>query len=140
MAQWRRQRPSAPAPGVGVRCKHCGAPTRVLATRKRLDGHVLVRSRRCNGPVTHTYSTFEVDDDLELTISKYALNRARGATLRKRVALHKRNQRILTDLVAGKRHSDVAAEHHLSPNMVSTIAKRAGVPAYRDLKPFLRNG
>ena len=121
-------------------CKHCGAGTRVLATRKRLDGHVLERKRRCEGPVTHTYSTFEIDDDLERTIIKHAVSPERGATLRKRVALQQRNQRILDELIAGKRHSDIAAVHHLSPNMVSTIAKRAGLPAYRELKPYLRHG
>lgn len=98
------------------------------------------RLRQCEGPVTHRFRTFEVDDDLELTVAKHAMSPARGATLAKRVRLHQRNQRILDALIAGGKHSEVAAAHKLSPNMVSTIARRAGLPAYRDLKPFLRHG
>lgn len=123
-----------------MRCKHCGAGTRVLATRKKLDGHVLERQRACFGETQHKFSTYEIDDDLERTILQHAMSPERGATLAKRVGLQQRNQNILDDLVAGKKHSVVAKVYGLAPNSVSTIARRAGLPAYRDLAPFLRHG
>jgi transcriptional regulator NrdR family protein len=111
-----------------MKCSRCGHETAVLSTRTEHVGLVLKRRRGC-GYCGHKFSTYEVDDGLVETIKKYLLPHVKA--LRKRHELHARNEQILALLEAGEKHAVVASQFGLSDNMISTIARRAGVPAYR---------
>lgn len=119
-----------------MRCRECGLATRVLATRENTEGFVLKRTRTCtNG---HKFNTYEIDDTLEGSVQKYASSPARIATLHKTIQLWWRNKRIVERLQMGEKHAVVALEYGLSPNMVSTIARRAGLPnAYEQRRTVL---
>jgi len=59
--------------------------------------------------------------------SKSVVNR-RGLTLR--------NFKIAERLKAGEKHLTISIDFNLSPNMVSTIARRMGIPSKRMRKPL----
>lgn len=109
-----------------MRCKHCGAPTRVLDTRTDADGYVLVRRRRCERNPHHVFRTYEVDDGLRGSVVRLATNERRAQAADRRAALVQRNEAIMAELRAGAQVKDVAARFALSESMVSTIAYRAG--------------
>ena len=108
-------------------CTRCGRLTEVRATRTT-DG--MIRRRRECTHCGHRFSTFEIDDGLLKTIQKHMAPHREA--IAKRVALTRRNEEIVARLNAGEKHSVVAAEFGLSDNMISTIARRAGIPAYRN--------
>jgi len=113
-----------------MKCTKCGhGDTQVLETRKIQGGQVTRRHRAC-GQCGHTFNTYEIDDTLLKTIKKYALNEGREKALTRRSNLHARNEQILAMLKSGEKHSVVASQFGLSDNMISTIARRAGVPSY----------
>lgn len=117
-------------------CVQCGHDTAVLSTRPEQDGMVLRRRRGC-GNCGHKFSTYEVDDGLVKTIKKYLTPHVNA--LRKRQELHARNEQILALLQAGEKHAVVASQFGLSDNMISTIARRAGMPAYRRMRQASAN-
>ena len=110
-------------------CAQCGHETTVLSTRPEHGGMVVKRRRGC-GHCGHKFSTYEIDDGLVETLQKYLAPHIKA--LQKRYELRARNEQILGMLDAGEKHAVVASQFGLSDNMVSTIARRAGVPAYRN--------
>lgn len=113
-----------------MKCTKCGhGDTTVLETRKLQGGQVTRRHRAC-GQCGHAFSTYEVDGTIWNTVKKYALGDDHTKALRKKHNLHARNEQILNMLKLGEKHSVVASEFGLSDNMISTIARRAGVPSY----------
>jgi transcriptional regulator NrdR family protein len=93
------------------------------------DGHVIRRRHGC-GNCGASFSTYEVDDRIWKTVKKYAVNEARTRGFTRRQQIHHRNQQILELLKRGEKHSVVASQFGLSDNMISTIARNAGVPSY----------
>lgn len=113
-----------------MKCTKCGhGDTQVLETRKIQGGQVTRRHRAC-GQCGHTYNTYEVDEIIWKSVKKVALGHHHTNALIKRSNLHARNEQILAMLKSGEKHSVVASEFGLSDNMISTIARRAGVPSY----------
>ena len=110
-----------------MNCVRCGYETSVLATREEQGGLVVKRRRGC-GYCGHKFNTYEIDDGLVDTLKKYLTPHLKA--VRKKHELFARNEQILAMLRAGDKHAVVAAQFGLSDNMVSTIARRAGVPAY----------
>ena len=112
-----------------MRCPKCGMVTEVRETRGHHDGVVNKRRRECTH-CSHKFSTYEIDDGLEKTLKKYLA--AHIKAVQKQQALTLRNEKIAAKLRAGEKHMIVAAEFGLSDNMISTIARRMGIPAYRE--------
>lgn len=113
-----------------MKCTQCGHDeTQVLETRKIQNGQTTRRLRAC-GQCGHTFNTYEIDDALLKTLKKYALTEERIQKQEKRSRLYARNQQILAMLTAGEKHSVIASQFGLSDNMISTIARKAGVPSY----------
>ena len=113
-----------------MKCTKCGpGETSVLETRKLQGGQVTRRYRAC-GQCGHAFNSYEVDELLWKTVKKYALGDEHTKALMKRHNLHARNEQILNMLKRGEKHSVVASQFGLSDNMISTIARRAGVPSY----------
>jgi transcriptional regulator NrdR family protein len=110
-----------------MKCVRCGQFSKVLETRTDQAGMVLRRRRECDH-CGHKFSSYEIDDGLAETLKKYLGPHLKA--VRKKQELFQRNEKILAKLRAGDKHAVVAAEFGLSDNMVSTIARRAGVPAY----------
>lgn len=114
-----------------MKCINCGRDADVKETRVSGEGVMLRRRRVCSHCGTK-FSTFEIDDGLMSTIKKYMA--AHAAAIKKRQALTRRNEKILAKLRAGEKHITVASEFNLSESMISTIARRAGVPAYQRVR------
>ncbi len=112
-----------------MNCIKCGRDTTVLDTR--MIETFLRRRRQCLH-CKHRFSTYEIDDGMTKTIKKYLF--PHSDTIAKRVALTRRNEKIVALLKQGVKHAVVAAEFGLSDNMISTIANRAGVKSYRKVK------
>lgn len=118
-----------------MKCPKCGAATTVSETRTGFDEVVNKRRREC----THCgnkFSTYEIDEGLEKTLKKY-LDAHVKAVLKQR-ALTQRNERIEARLRAGEKHASIAADFGLSDNMVSTISRRLGIPAYQKTRKILK--
>ncbi|MDP2262654.1 MAG: hypothetical protein Q8K24_05795 [Hydrogenophaga sp.] len=111
-----------------MKCTNCGRPTAVVETRVEPDGLMLRRRRACR-VCDHRFNTFEIDDGLAATVRKYAATHAKAVA--RRQALTLRNERIAARLRAGEKHVVVAGDFGLSDNMVSTIARRLGIPGPR---------
>lgn len=113
-----------------MRCTQCGHDkTVVLETRKLSDGQVVRRNHGC-GKCGSSFNTYEIDDRIWNTVKKYVVSDARARGFERRQALFNRNEQILELLKSGEKHSVVASQFGLSDNMVSTIARKAGVPSY----------
>lgn len=112
-----------------MKCVRCGRDTAVLDTR--MVDHMLKRRREC-GHCGHRFSTYEIDDGCVKTIRKYMKPHAQA--IAKRVALTRRNEKIIKMLEQGHKHAVVAAEFGLSDNMISTIARNNKIVAYRNRK------
>jgi transcriptional regulator NrdR family protein len=110
-----------------MQCPECGANTRVVETRIQDEGCVLRRRRACS-ECTHRFNSYEFDQGLWGTIAKLTASHVKAVTRRR--ALTQRNNLILARLRAGEKHVTVAADFGLSDNMISTIARRAGVPTH----------
>jgi len=111
-----------------VLCPKCGHTTEVKESRAQYEGVVNKRRRWCKH-CDHKFSTYEIDDGLEKTLKKYL--DAHIKAVHKQQALGRRNEKIVARLRAGEKHMTIAADFGLSDNMVSTIARRAGIPAYQ---------
>lgn len=93
-----------------------------------------MRRRQCSGPQEHKFTTYEVDASLKKTVLKMAANPARIRRLERSAQLAARNELIVARLRKGEKCMTVAADFGLSDNMVSTIARRAGLPPVRELR------
>ena len=91
---------------------------------------MVIRRRRGCGNCIYKFWTHEIDDGLLETMRRYLGPHLKA--VRKKHAIHARNEQILGMLDAGEKHAVVASQFGLSDNMISTIARRAGVPAYRN--------
>lgn len=111
-----------------MKCVQCGSATAVRETRGEYGDQVLRRRRECSH-CGHRFNSYEIDDGLLETMRKYLGPHLKALGKRQRLA--QRNEKILAALQAGAKHAVVAAEFGLSDNMISTIARRAGVPAYK---------
>lgn len=111
-----------------MRCVNCSRECRVAETREAYAGLAVRRRRECEH-CGHRFNTFEIDDGLLKTLRKYLGPHMKA--VRKRQALTLRNEQILAMLREGNKHAVVASYFGLSDNMISTIARRAGVPAYQ---------
>ncbi len=109
-----------------MNCVKCGRDTTVLDTR--MIESFLRRRREC-AHCKHRFSTYEIDDGMTKTIKKYLF--PHSDTITKRVALTRRNEKIIDMLKQGYKHAVVAAEFGLSDNMISTIATRSGVASFK---------
>lgn len=115
-------------------CVTCGRITKVLEARLQ-DNHIITRrTRQCE--VGHKFKTYEVDDALWGTLEKYILGPHLKA-VQKQQALTLRNEKVIAMLKAGEKHAVVANEFKLSENMVSTIARRNGIPSYAKIRGLL---
>ena len=112
-----------------MKCPKCGRPTSVVETREAFKGTASRRSRVCEA-CNNKFSTYEVDDGMMRTLRKYM--EAHADAVLKRRSLTRRNERIVEMLEAGQKHLVVALEFELAPNSVSTIARNAGIPAYKN--------
>ena len=110
-----------------MKCPRCGRDTTVQETR--FVEQMLRRRRHCSH-CDHRFSTYEIDDGLLKTIKRHWAPHRKAVT--KRIALTQRNEKIVARLLSGDKHAVVADEFGLSDNMISTIARRAGIPAYRN--------
>ncbi len=115
--------------GASVNCVKCGRDTQVRESR--MVDAMLRRRRECTH-CGHRFSTYEMDDGLVKTIKKHMAPHMRAVA--KRVALTRRNEKILARVREGIKHSAIAAEFGLCDSMVSTIARRAGLPSFRKSK------
>jgi transcriptional regulator NrdR family protein len=106
----------------------CGAKTAVLETRKELSALVMRRRRGC-GQCGNKFFTHEIDDGLVETLKKYLVPHVKA--IKKRQKLYARNEQILNMMRAGEKHFVIARTFKLSENMISTIARNAGIPAYQ---------
>ena len=111
-----------------MKCPVCGSKTTVLETREMHDNTVSRRRRTCDRCDTR-FNTFEMFEDLWASVRRHAPAHAAGVN--KRRALYIRNERIKQRLLAGEKHASIAVDYGLSDNMVSTIARRLGVPSKR---------
>ncbi len=114
-----------------MKCPKCGMITEVKETRGHHDGVVNKRRRECRW-CGNKFNTYEIDDGLEKTLKKYLA--AHIKAVQKQQALTLRNEKIIARLEAGEKHMVVAADFGLSDNMISTIARRAGIPAYQKMR------
>ena len=110
-----------------MRCPQCGHTTRVLETRAEFDGMVNRRRRECV-QCKHRFGSLEIDDALANTMRAYLAPHVKA--VRKQHALAQRNEQIAARLRAGEKHAALASEFGLADNMISTIARRMGIPAY----------
>lgn len=113
-----------------MKCTTCGHDQTVVLETRKLSGGQVVRRRHGCGNCGNAFNTYEVDDRIWNTVKKYALNEARTRGFERRQALFHRNEQILELLKRGEKHSVVASMFGLSDNMISTIARNAGVPSY----------
>jgi len=111
-----------------MNCPMCGAKTAVLETRKELSALVMRRRRGC-GQCGNKFFTHEIDDGLVETLKKYLVPHVKA--IKKRQKLYARNEQILNMMRAGEKHFVIARTFKLSENMISTIARNAGIPAYQ---------
>ena len=111
-----------------MKCVQCGCKTSVLDSRTEHDALVMRRRRGC-GQCGLKFFTYEIDDGLEETLKKYLLPHIKS--IRKKQKLHARNEQILNMMRAGDKHFVIAKTFGLSDNMISTIGRRAGIPAYQ---------
>lgn len=111
-----------------MRCVKCGRLTLVKEVRTQDNGIVNRRRRQCTH-CNHKFTTYEIDDALEKTLTKYLQPHVKSVA--KAQVLNRRNERIIDRLKLGEKHSVVAIDFGLSDNMVSTIATRAGVRSYK---------
>jgi transcriptional regulator NrdR family protein len=113
-----------------MKCTTCGHEgTAVLETRKLSEGQVTRRRHGC-GHCGATFNTYEVDDRIWKSVKRLVINESRVAGITRRQRLFHRNEQILELLKRGEKHSVVASQFGLSDNMISTIARKAGVPSY----------
>jgi transcriptional regulator NrdR family protein len=116
-----------------VRCRYCGAPTRVLSTRQPTGEFYVVRRLTCTAVKEHRFNTVEV---LETLIRKFArthieklLSYNRRGAERLRLA-HQRRQAVADGIKAGVKYEAIAADLGVS---LATVRKHAA--ALRDGKP-----
>lgn len=102
-----------------------------MVVESRIVDNMMRRRRECQF-CGHRFSTYEVDDGLLKTIKKHWA--PHQAAIAKRVALTRRNEKIIARLKAGDKHAVIAEEFGLSDNMVSTIASRNGISSQRSRK------
>jgi DNA-binding NarL/FixJ family response regulator len=103
-----------------VKCPHCGAWSEVLSTREAQEWATRRRRECGNG---HKFSTYEVLQ----TVWAHGRHRHAGAveTVRRRVALWRRNRAILAALAAGRQGKEIAAELGVSTSTVSLVKRQA---------------
>ena len=111
-----------------MKCLACGKPTRTAETREEYDGIVLRRRRECKTCGVR-FSTFEINELLLSTLQKYLRPHVVG--VRNRWVLHERNAEIVRRVQAGEKRYLLADEFNLSPNMITHITRKAGIPAYQ---------
>ncbi len=109
-----------------MNCVKCGRDTQVRESR--MVDAMLRRRRECTH-CGHRFSTYEMDDGLVKTIKKHMRPHMRAVA--KRVELTRRNEKIIARLKEGVKHSAVAVEFGLCDSMISTIARRHGLPSFR---------
>lgn len=113
-------------------CPQCGRESAVRETRAVERGIVVRRRRECTH-CGHRFNTFEIYEECWGSIKRWSLD-SHVKAVGKRWALTRRNEKILAMLAQGHKHAFVAAQFGLSDNMISTIARRNGIPAYRRTK------
>ncbi len=109
-----------------MNCVKCGRDT--IVRESRMVDHMLRRRRECTH-CKHRFSTYEIDDGMTKTVKKYILPHSK--TVAKRIALTRRNEKIIERLKAGEKHATIAIDFGLSDNMVSTIAMRNNISTKR---------
>lgn len=110
-------------------CSACGQhDARVLDSRRVFQGSVIKRTRGCICGAK--FQSYEINGAIWNTVKKWAVA-SNLVAQRKRHILHARNEAIADQLRSGVRAQDVAKDFGLSPEMVSTIRKRAGLPPAR---------
>jgi len=114
--------------GQLMNCHMCGCKTTVLETRTEMSALVMRRRRGC-GQCEYKFFTHEIDDGLVETLKKYLGPHVKA--IKKRQKLYARNEQILNMMRAGEKHFVIARAFKLSENMISTIARNAGIPAYQ---------
>jgi transcriptional regulator NrdR family protein len=109
-----------------VKCVQCDGVAEATLTRKH---SVYTRRRRQCLKCGMKFDTYEVYWTLWGWVSRFMA--AHAAAIEKRRERWLRNERIVERLRAGEKHVVVAAEFGLSDSMVSTVARRMGVPSRR---------
>ena len=116
-----------------MKCPNCGGITEVRETRALFDQCVSRRTRDCQRCELR-FNTYEIGDALWGTISKHMQPHSKAVVKRRGLTL--RNLKIAERLKAGEKHLTISIDFNLSPNMVSTIARRMGIPSKRMRKPL----
>lgn len=111
-----------------MKCPNCGGSTEVRETRPLYEQTVSRRTRDCQRCELR-FSTYEIDDALWGTISKHMKPHSKAVLKRRGLTL--RNLQIAERLKAGEKHLTISIDFNLSHNMVSTIARRMGIPSKR---------
>ena len=111
-----------------MKCPKCNGMTTVLETRDMYSDVVNKRRRKCN-TCGYKYSTYEIGDAIWKTMQKYIPAHVHG--VEKERIRRQRNEVIRQRLLTGEKHASIAMDFKLSDNMISTIAKRMGVPSRR---------
>lgn len=111
-----------------MKCPKCNGTTTVSETRELYSDVVNRRKRHCM-TCGYKYNTYEIGDAIWKTIQKYIP--AHAHAVEKQRILRQRNEAIRQRLLTGEKHASIAMDYGLSDNMVSTIAKRLGVPSRR---------
>lgn len=114
-----------------MKCPVCGGATSVLEKREIHNGSLAKRRLSCT-TCEHRFNTFEIYEGLYASVKRHTPAHVKG--VEKCRKLYARNQEILKRLLAGEKHASIASDYKLSDNMVSTIARRLGVPSKWQLK------
>ena len=111
-------------------CPKCGHGVSYVRETRRVGekGHALKRTRTCE-KCSHRFVTYEIDGAVWSQINKRVVLPHTKAVLKK-TALYWRDQDIVRRVQAGEKRYLLAEEYGLSPNMVSTITRRAGLPSH----------
>ena len=115
-----------------MNCPSCGAASAVLETRNEADGVFLKRRRECSA-CSKRFNTFEVSDALEATLKRYL--KPHVVATKKQWAAARRNAEIVRRVLEGEKRYVLAGEFGLSDSMLTTITRRAGLPAYSRVNP-----
>lgn len=115
-----------------MKCPACGATSFVLETRNEADGVFLKRRRECSA-CENRFNTFEVSDALEATLKRYL--KPHVVATKKQWEAARRNAEIVRRVLAGEKRYLLAGEFGLSDSMLTTITRRAGLPAYSRVIP-----
>lgn len=114
-----------------MQCRRCGAPTRVLATRKQ--GEVTLRFRQCDADPEHRLTTYEIDESM-WRVAQHDIQKSRKAATR-RISRVAKVAAMRKDRLAGMGCPAIAKKYGISVDMARYYTR---IPR-ADLYPGVRS-